>query len=376
MKVNISRKDLRTILQIASKVVPGVKTPLQILRYGWLETQGDQLILAVTDLDQVISLRRDVKVIEHGAAIFPVKKVFQFVNRLPMGEVTLTYADGYLSVARGRYKATFSCVESLQDFPSLVKLPELEEFGVRFGYGLANSASRFVPFAASRESDRPVLCCASFAFDEHDLDIVAADGYRMSVYRTQIEQDVPEVAILVPASSLEHLNRMLRLVGVNGSIAMHWDDTRVYFWLGDSLGRQAAHLICPRVAERFPRYKKILPTDHQTSIVVSAKQILAACVAAEVTARDEMVLLQVNGDCQVVGRSDTANSTVSLESTVEGGSITIAFKSGFLKDVLKVLGTHFVTVEFNKPSSPAVFRSVVASEQFIHCIMPMHNPDY
>lgn len=379
MIVNIQKIDLHNMLQIARSVAPQ-KPTVPVLSYGLLQAEeGKRLALVTTDLDQVVSISRDAEVIESGKILVPIKLLAQFVYYLPQGTIELTYRDSTLFVKQGVYEAEFKCLEDIVEFPGFSE-PTPSQSRVDLSRSLLANGLKFTIFAAATDpTTRPALTVVNFDFDGVDLAFVSADGFRMSIYRTVLDSPICPQSVLVPASALGNLQRILKIKG-SYSVSMDWNDTKAIFQVFDRDGRIIGYLISPRLSDRYPDYEMILPKTCNTHVKVANSRLLfRACLVAETTTYATMggkcrvVRLQIGEGVSVAGRSDMAKSNIGLDIPEVGGDqMEIAFRSSYLKDMLKAIGTKYVVMEFVSPSSPAVFRTVVAEDQFIHCLMPMH----
>jgi DNA polymerase-3 subunit beta len=69
--------------------------------------------------------------------------------------------------------------------------------------------------------------------------------------------------------------------------------------------------------------------------------------------------------------AETGSNETTVDATIEGDAVEIAFNVRFLVDVLSAVDTPNVALETTSSSSPGVIRPV-GREDFLHVIMPMH----
>jgi len=123
-----------------------------------------------------------------------------------------------------------------------------------------------------------------------------------------------------------------------------------------------------------------VPRNFKSSTVLSTSGFLKACKQAEIIARDSNNVIRLNiqpgtdapGQIEISAQSEeTGTSDVSVDASVEGPSLVIAFNVKFLREVLEVIKTPSVALETNSNNTPGMLRPV-GDQNFKHVIMPMH----
>jgi DNA polymerase-3 subunit beta len=131
----------------------------------------------------------------------------------------------------------------------------------------------------------------------------------------------------------------------------------------------------------FPDYRGIIPANHVTRTILPTSAFLKACKAADIFAREAAHSARVRvtpgtdlepGTVEVSATSaETGSNETTVDATIEGDPVEIAFNVRFLVDVLSVIDTPNVALETTGPSAPGVLRPV-GQDDFLHVIMPMH----
>ena len=76
---------------------------------------------------------------------------------------------------------------------------------------------------------------------------------------------------------------------------------------------------------------------------------------------------------EISGQSEeTGFSQNTVDATIDGPQLLIAFNVRFMREVLDVIKTPNVALETTSDTSPGVFRPVGEDSNFLHVIMPMH----
>ncbi|HZD56430.1 MAG TPA: DNA polymerase III subunit beta, partial [Anaerolineales bacterium] len=233
-----------------------------------------------------------------------------------------------------------------------------------------------VAFAASTDDARPILTGVLVTVEGNRITLASADGFRLSVRNAELSSDVSRpISAVIPARALSELAR----ISADGdqSITMSLPPGRgqVIFRMKD------AELVSQLIEGAFPDYEQIIPRSHQTRTVLSTSAFLKACKQAEIFAREGSHIARVNitpggelqpGTVEISGHSEeTGFSQTTVDASIEGQPLLIAFNVRFLREVLDVINTPDVAMETTVDTAPGVIRPV-GDENFLHVIMPMH----
>jgi DNA polymerase-3 subunit beta len=108
--------------------------------------------------------------------------------------------------------------------------------------------------------------------------------------------------------------------------------------------------------------------------------LLKACKQAEIIAREGNYVIRLEivpggekpGQVEISAQSEeTGSSEISVEATIDGPPLVIAFNVKFLREVLEVVKSPSIAMETNANNTPGMLRPV-GDQDFQHVIMPMH----
>ena len=118
------------------------------------------------------------KVEGEGRVVVPAKMFVDLINSIDEEKVELEEGTGKLYLRSKSVKSSFS-TQAVDDFPNFLKSwgRKRTEFSKKT---LENTLSRVV-FAAAQDSSRPALSGVLIKSDAGELNIVATDGYRLSL---------------------------------------------------------------------------------------------------------------------------------------------------------------------------------------------------
>lgn len=373
MKASVSQQQLAHGLGMVSRAV-SPRSTLPVLANVLVATDEGRLRLSATNLELGISCWIGAQIHEDGAITVPARTFADLINALPNDTV-------HLDLNTKTQTLTVRCGQSITDIKGIdaneyppIPVPDLRE-GIELGVGDVKEMIQQVAFAASADEARPVLQGVSLTVNGSELMMAATDGFRISVRKTQLSSTVHQpIAAIVPARALNELARVagdgeqtvvMVLPPGRGQVLFHMKDVELVSQLIDG---------------NFPDYRAIIPRSFKTTTVISTPALLKACKQAEIIAREGNYVIRLNiqpgadapGKIEISAQSEeTGSSEISVEATVDGPNLLIAFNVRYLREVLDVVKSPSVAMETNANNTPAMIRPV-GDQNFQHVIMPMH----
>lgn len=374
MKVSVLQENLAQGLGIVSRAV-SPRSTLPVLANVLVATDEGRLRLSATNLELGITCWIGAKINEDGSTTVPARTFSDLVNTLPNGHVDmdLTVRTQSLNVRSGASTTDIKCIDA-QEFPPM-PLPE-EDQGVKFNISDLRQMIHQVAFSASNDDARPVLTGVLLTVEDDLLTMAAADGFRLSVRKARLSDPSDQnIHAIIPARALNELARIASDGEETVSMTISPSRNQVTFRMKD------IELTSQLIEGNFPEFQQIIPSGQNTRTVLSTEAFLKACKQAEIFAREGSHIARLDitpgdesqpGSVTISAQSEeTGFSEVTIDATVEGQPILIAFNVRFLREVLDVIGTPNVTLETTAAAAPGVLRPI-ADADFLHVIMPMH----
>lgn len=374
MKISCLQENLAEGLSVVGRAV-SPRSTLPVLGNVLLETDGGRLKLSATDLEVGINCWIGAKVEEEGSTTVPARTFIDLINTLPPGQVDmeLVVRTQTLKLYAARSEASIKGIDA-QEFP-IVAVPE-DEDDLSIEPDVLRTAIEQVAFAAATDESRPILTGVLAQFENRELTLAAADGFRLSVRTVSLPEAVSDpFSIIIPAQALTELRR------VSGEqqepIVIHVTSERnqVIFELTDIV------LVSQLIDGNFPDYGQIIPKERMTHTVLDTAPFLKACRMAQIFARDAANISRIQiepsselspGQVRISATSaETGEDVSEIDASVEGEEVEIAFNVNYLINVLSVIDTPQVALDTTTASSPGVIRPL-DGDGFTHVIMPMH----
>ncbi|MFN7020992.1 MAG: DNA polymerase III subunit beta [Phycisphaerales bacterium] len=406
MKVICDRGVLLDAVNLVAAVVP-TRTPTPALSCVKLVAKkhaggGGELVLAGTDAETSLSITvTHVDVQTPGQCAIPGDKLRAIVSAED-GEPTLTIeTDGdqvHIKGANAHFRV-FGYPPG--DFPAL---PDLQatlagEGGMGTGAksvftqhagALLDLVTRTV-FATARETSRYAINGVLLKRDGKKLEMVATDGRRLAVSRTQVlgagGKEKESVSCIIPTKALGVFQKLARDPEENVRLVI--TDTRVFFAFEpreggrgkkeDAAPAARAVLSSTLVEGSFPPYEDVIPKEQDKKIVANRDDLGSAVRKASVLTNEEsrgvrMAFSSASKKLKLSSRApEMGDSEIDVDlSSFEGDDIEISFNPSFITDVLRVVTEPEVIIELKAQNKPGLIRS--STNDFLYVVMPVNLP--
>jgi DNA polymerase-3 subunit beta len=373
MKVSCLQENLARGLTIVARAV-APRSTLPVLGNVLLATDDGRLRLSATNLELGITCWIGAKIQEEGSTTVPARTFVDLVNTLPSDkvEMSLSVRTQSLNVRCGAFNNDIKCIDA-QEFPPM---PPSEGNGLTLDSANLREMIGQVAFAASNDDARPVLTGVLAEIDKGDMTLAAADGFRLSVRTAHLGSlEGGPMRAIIPARALSELARVMGDGEQTVQMILPPNRNQVIFRGKD------VELVSQLIDGNFPDFRGIIPGSYATRSVLPTGAFLKACKAADIFAREAAhsarLRIQPGGELEPgtlevsATAAETGSNEATVDATIEGEAIEIAFNVRFLVDVLSVIDTPNVALETSTAASPGVVRPV-GREDFLHVIMPMH----
>jgi len=368
VKFRCEREVLADALATAGRAATSRTGTLPVLSGLRLEVRGDELTVTGTDLELSIRLTVTVGGARDGAAVVPARLAADIVRSLPSGAVEVELTDDgnteAVSISAGRSQFSIRPL-GLDDYPVQAE-PDAEP--VTLSSAAVAEALRQVVRAASTDDARAVLTGVLITADDHGVQMVATDSYRLAV------RNLPETSmlasgqrVLVPSRALQELQRVL------GGV----EELQVRLGTRDAVFEAGGTRLTTRLIEgEYPNYKNLLPSGYPNVLTVGREALLEALRRVKILAQDATpVRLHLGGETLALSAvtQDVGTATEELDATYEGAEMTVAFNPDYLAAGVDAVDTEEVALSTLDPMKPAVVRPV-GRDDYLYLLMPVRVP--
>jgi DNA polymerase-3 subunit beta len=365
MKVFCVQRHLDYAINVVNKAISPNNT-LPVLNNILIRAEGKHLHFSCTNLEIAISCSIDAEVEKEGAITVPSKLISGYISLLSDQRVGLETKGTDLNISSKSSKTTIKGISS-EEFPLIPAVKEDAVFELSTE-DLFKSINETV-FAASLNTSRPVLSGVVMFYTGDSFRLVATDSYRLAektvkVGGNKIEQ---EVMMIVPARTMQELAKIISKLA-SKTIKVVMSKNQVLF------KAEGIEMTSRLIEGRYPDYKKIIPEQGKTNLVISVEKLATVMKRVNLFAREnnnsvhleaKAGKLVVTSDETKVGKEDSV-----LEVKVEGEENKISLNSQYLIDVLAQINDENVVININDKTSPAKIMPE-KEEGYVYIIMPL-----
>jgi len=381
MKVSILQENLNKGLSIVSRIINS-KVTLPILGNILLTAEEGKLKLTATNLEVSINLWLPAKKEKEGKFTIPAKDLTEFVNALPADKVLLEEKQEKLQVVSGNYKAVFNGT-SAAEFPHVPSLKDKKtssNVGRKFELEVEEfvKAVNLVCFAAAQDETRPVLTGVRLSCLNNELQLVATDGYRLSLKRINLKEKLDIPTLIIPARALIEVIKAIEQREKSAcadregekklQVAVTKQKNQVIFSYGN------LEVIARLIEGEFPDFQKIIPEKGESKAVIDTEELIRAVRTASIFARKSANIVRLNFDKKMLtiqaNAPEIGENEIKIPVEFEGEKTEIAFNFRFLQDFLSYLDKETLSVALSGALKPGLFRGI-KDNSFLHIIMPV-----
>jgi DNA polymerase-3 subunit beta len=358
MKIN---KDLfLEKLSLASRFISSRLNTSTSLQGVYIKKEKEKIHFYSTNLNYYYHgfLKTEEK--EDFDFVIDPKKVIEFLSLLPAGNIEIKKEEKKILISQEKNKGEFPLLP-ITDFP-LINEDEKKKQTITTDF--FKKVFPLVFFASSIDESRPVLTGINFVSQDETMQVVATDGFRLSLYN--LKNKLPFSSVIIPSSFLTEVARLIKKEEI--SFSFQEKEKIITFFLGEDN-------LSSRVIEgEYPPYERVIPQEKKTEIVLEREDFLRNIKLTSVFAREfsNIVILETEEE-RIKISPKTTEKEVNVnyqEAQIKGEKQKIAFNYRFLIDFLNHLQAKKIIINLLRPDAPAVFKPE-GEENYLHIIMPV-----
>lgn len=373
MKFTTSREALLKAIIIAQDVITN-KSPVSILSNVLLQTAENKVIVKATNSTVNVITFFGAEIEEEGELTVFCDKFLSIVNSLPMGDVEVFSKENEIIVKPTSKKVNFKIKSLAAD-----KFPVFNGFdkegcfviGVKDFKNLAKNTL----FAVSTDNNRYFMTGCYLCKTDNGLTMVATDGRRMSTCHCgSVTADIKPS--IIPTKILSIIEKFC---GDEGEILFKTTEKTFMVKAGN------LEVTTSLIDGQYPKWEKVLPTNLDHKFTVAKKDLEDALKSAAImvskSGRVQMNLTE-NNLTIISPETEYGSAKHEISAVYNGEPVEIALNAQFLSDVLKVLDSESVDIDFRIDGEnngvKTVTRALTVKESdnsnpdYTHVVMPMN----
>lgn len=350
------------------------RNTLPILSNVLVEARDGAVELTATNLDLTIHHTLVAEVVASGRVTVPARILSDFITALPENPLNweLDPIHQTVRLQSGRFDAHVRGIDA-SEFPPLPEVSDGESFELE-PQALLTAIEQTV-IAASGDEGRPIYTGVLFEIAGSEITMVATDGHRLAIRRLQIAdggvRSGESFGLIIPARALSELARLLKpIVSTPASVGLSVSASRaqVRFQI------PGYELTTRLIDGAYPSYEKVIPSGAQTTVRASTEELRRTTRVVSLFARDAANVLKIRCEASQLVLSANTNEVgdniASVDATVDGEGMGIAFNARYVSDVLGLIDSPEVEFVLNGPLVPGLVR-VPGDDTYRYVIMPV-----
>ncbi|MDJ0765933.1 MAG: DNA polymerase III subunit beta [Myxococcota bacterium] len=378
MEIEISKQCLASALARTTGIADR-KSSMPILSNVLLDASGVNAVhIAATDLNLSTTGMYPAEIKEGGAITVSAKTFYDIVRNMPEGSIAVRTEGDQVNISGNRTNFKLLSLPA-EDFPVIPDLKGVEFF--EMDVPLLSRMIEQTAFSISNDETRPHLNGALFEGDGKNLRMVTTDGHRLSKVEMRIEESgFYNFAMVVPNKAIFEIKRLVEDGDGAVSIAVH--DRTVFIRREIELEKEQEgmppvtaeiSLISKLIEAEFPPYDQVIPKGNDQVVVISRQQFLEALRRVSVVSSDRTLgvkLKFISGSLEIESSNPSiGEGSEQLDIAYDGTEMEVGFNAKYFMDILSVLSSDEVRLEFSGPLDPVIVRD--PSNVFVGVVMPM-----
>lgn len=364
MILSVLQENLLKALVKTSRVVP-IRPQLPVLQNVFINAHNGRITVSATNLETTEAVHVGAKIEKEGSLCVSSRTLTEFVSSLPQEAIHITEKEQTLHLSCAGFRAIIPGVAA-SEFPSISQIEKKTESKLK--KDVLAGALPLVLFAAATDEGRPLLTGIKVKSEEKHITLAATDGYRLSVKQAPLVTKEP-LDLVVPARALAEVAKAsLEEKEEEEVIFGQTPDGQLVFLCGDT------EITTRLIDGEYPNFEKIIPTTHNTRMLIEKQALLRAVKSAAIFARDNANIIRFHLENQRVTVSantpQVGENKVEMEAKIDGEGGDIAFNSRFLTEFLTNYPEEELLFEMTGSLNPGVFKPV-KDDSFLHIIMPV-----
>ncbi len=344
-------------LSTVSRIIAG-KTTLPVLSGVLLEVQENTLFLTATDLEISVRTSLPVSTVSEGSIVLPARQLVEIVRRFPAGPVFFKQQANSLTVdINCRYSNLSLNGMDAALFPSFPEIQFRDEY--YFHFDDFRSAIRQVAIGMASDTTRPIFNGCLFEVEENGTaTLVSTDTHRLCVRHLPFRSKTTHVArsVVIPGKVLTEISKIVD--PDSDELTMGFSDNQIYLKTSRDI------MICRLLEGKYPQYRQVLPHSFSNSITLKISDILPAVERAGLLVKEEqklkgnVVRLKLKGHTLSIDSQSPEIGRIHEEIPIEQHQreLDVTYNVKYILDVLKVMETEKIIIDFSATNSAAIFR--------------------
>ena len=222
-------------------------------------------------------------------------------------------------------------------------------------------------FAASIDESKGVITGVLTELEAENINMVALDGFRMSVVHKNIK-NAEERKIIINSKIINEIRNIIGDSNTEEAVNMQVGKKKAIVEFDNTM------IVIRLLEGDFIKYKDIIPENNPIKVIVNRSEFLESIERASLLAKEgknNLIKISVqNNLMKITSRSEEGNVKEEITVEKEGENIEIGFNSRYLIDAVKVIDDESISLAFNTSTSPCLITPLEGNE-YEYLILPV-----
>ena len=364
MQLTISRTSLLQYVQRCQSIVEKRSTK-PILCNLCLEADNQQLTIIGTDLQIALSATIQTHIIEPGKTTVSAQKLFEIIKELDVDQdIELQTEASFLVIKSGRSRFQLSIMDA-NEYPGMPN--DDTEMGFDIDAEMLAKMIQSTAFAMSNDETRKYLTGTLFEVTPTSkFRMITTDSHRLALIESSLDTSSTDIQCIVPRKTVLEIKKIAEEQGGTIHLSMSKRQIRL---------KSGGYTLSSKIIDAiFPAYEEVIPTTNPRHVDVDNKgldQVLRrAMIVANESTHDVRLTFEDKGLHVAAHNTDQEQAQEFIEAEMEGIETIIGFNGRYLRDVLGVISTAQVHINFKDALSP-VLLTPAGDSTAKYVVMPM-----
>ena len=372
MKFKVTKKALKEALDTVSHATAGITTT-PILEYILIKVNFKSITFVSNNLEMAIEyiLSENIKIESEWSFSLPSKLFVWYINLVDDDEVELELQKDESILIKTVSGKTKIKGKSADEFPLIPKLKEEIRIEIP-GIILKNSIEKTL-FSSAEGNIRPTLAGIYLKINETDTIFATTDSFRLTEMKTPFswkekwifEQIIPSKTAFEIKNILKD-DAQITLISGENQVGFFFENIKIYSRLLNG---------------KFPDYTNFFPHTYKTKAEINRIDLIQALKKINLISRENNYSIKMSfssddGIFLETSETQIGEWEIRLNADIEWENNIIGINSTYLLEVLWVIWSNHVAIQFETPLSPVLITPVNENKketwgQFKHIIMPL-----
>ena len=363
MRIICNTSRLSQACQNVQKAVSS-KTTLPPLEGILFEAADGKVKLTGFDLDVGIVTSIDARVEEAGDIIINARLICDILRKLPEDNVTIeTDERQIIEIECGQTNFSIIGIRA-EEFPSLPAVRKDSVINIS-GNTLKNMIRQTI-FAVDNSDNKPQYKGVCFNVKEGELDLVATDGYRLSLRREKIDYEETELKFVVPAKALSEVGKLVE--DSDEEISVYPEKRHIVFETGE-------YTVVSRLLEGdFLDYEKIINQPGNMKVKINRRLFAESVERISIVTNEKIrVALRCvfNEDTVKISCNTSIGKAMDkFSAEISGERIEIGFSNKYLLDALHNIEDDEVMLTLTASNLPMIIKPL-EGDSYSYMVLPV-----